>query len=192
MIRFVTISCVLTSLLAADSHAQAPGETSATVPAEVPAAPTAYRRQLMIVDGLAIGTVGAAVAAGTWLYDPEDFHLPLMVGAMGFNSYVLTAPIIHFSHGHVWRGLLSGGARILFPSIGMATLTIALGYEDGDTSAGHTAAFGGGLAIGAVAAMAVDWFVLTPSAVVERQAPPVAPMISASAEHVFIGVGGSL
>jgi hypothetical protein len=188
MLRFLAILCVSTSVLAADSHAQPPGETASYAPS--PRAATSYRRQLMLADGLAAGTVGAAVAAGAWLYDPDDFHLPLMVGAFGFTSYVITAPIIHFAHGNVGRGLLSGSARVLFPAIVSATLTVGLGLEERDD--GYGAAFGTGFAIGAVGAIAVDWFVLTPSAAAEHSTPLVAPTFSASAEHVFLGVGGSL
>ena len=144
----------------------------------------------MIADGLAMGTVGAGVAAGAWLFDPDDFHLPMMVGAVGFSSYVLTAPIIHFAHRNVGRGFLSGGARILFPAIAGVAVTTAMGLEERDD--GYSAAFGAGLAIGGLGAIALDWFVLTPSTASAHPAPLVAPTISASAGHVFLGVGGPL
>ena len=190
MLRFLAIVSLSTSALAADAHAQSPGETAVTADTPLPAAPTSYRRQLMIADGLAVGTVGAAIAAGTWLYEPDDFHLPLMAGGFGFTSYVITAPIIHFAHGNVGRGFLSGAARVLLPAIAGVTLSTAMGLEEEDD--GYGAAFFGGFALGAVGAIGLDWFVLTPSAEAEHPTPLVAPTISASAEHVFVGVGGSL
>ncbi len=192
MLRLLAIGSLVTSALAADVHAQAPGEVAIVTPAPEEDAPRSYRRQLILADSIAVGVVGAAVAAGTWMFEPDDFHLPMMVGVLGFTSYVSTAPVIHFAHGRVLRGFASGGARILFPAVAAVTLQMALGYEDDDSSDGATAAFAGGFAIGAVAAIAFDWFVLTPGDAPARPAPGVAPTISASDKHVFVGVGGSL
>ena len=69
-----------------------------------------------------------------------------------------------------------------------------MGLEERDD--GHGAAFGAGFAIGGLAAIALDWFVLTPSAASSaasgHRAQLVAPTISASAGHDVLGVGGSL
>lgn len=195
MLHSLAIVVLSTSALVADAHAQAPGETTVDI-VEQPPPPVlriSYRRQLMIADGIAAGTVGVAIAAGTWIYEPDDFHAPVMVGALGFGGYLLAAPIIHFAHGRVWRGLLSGGARILFPAVGSATVTTALGYEDGSEDRdGWAAAFGSGFALGAVGAMALDWFVLTPSTELVQHTSFVAPTASVSPDHVFLGVAGSL
>lgn len=196
MRRFLPILSLCSVATAADAYAQAPGETIAETVDQgpPPIEKTSYRRQLMIADGIAAGTVGAAVVAGTLIFEPQDFHLPMMVGTFAFTSYVIGAPIIHFAHGNVWRGLLSGGARILFPAVGSATLTTALGYEDDDATDPAMAAFGGGLALGAVGAMALDWFVLTPSSYEAAARPTsfVAPTVSVSTEHVYLGVAGAL
>lgn len=183
----------LSTFLAADAFAQNPGETAIVEPAPAPEVRTSYRRQLIIADTLAVATVGAGVAAGVWIYDPQDFHLPMMVGALGFTSFVTTAPVIHFAHGHVGRGFLSLGARILIPAVVGATLAVGLNLEEDDDA--HATAMGTGFAVGAVAAIALDWFVLTPSTVrraAGHPVPHVAPTFSASTEHVFLGLGGSL
>lgn len=191
MVRFFVIPWALISVLAAAAHAQPPGAIIANADEHpVVAAPTTYRRQLMMVDGLATATVAGALGAGAWLFHPDDFHLPLTVGALGFTSYVITAPILHFAHGNVGRGFLSGSARVLGPAVVAATLVTAAGLEERED--GYGAVFGAGFAIGAVGAMVLDWFVLTPSAPVEHSTPLVAPSISASAEHVFLGVAGTL
>ncbi len=188
MEKVVALLSISTAVLVADAHAQPPGATVREAPAA--RGPTSYRRQVMIADGLAMGTVAGAVAAGAWLFEPDDFHLPMMVGGLGFTSFVITAPVIHFAHRNVGRGFLSGGARILFPAIAGVALTTAMGLEDRDD--GYSAAFGAGLAIGGLGAIALDWFVLTPSAASAHRPPLVAPRVSASAGHVFLGVGGSL
>ncbi|MBA3454560.1 MAG: hypothetical protein H0T42_15835 [Deltaproteobacteria bacterium] len=183
----------LSTILAADAFAQAPGETAIVEPAPAPEVRSSYRRQLIIADTLAVATVGAGVAAGVWIYDPEDFHLPMMVGALGFTSFVTTAPVIHFAHGNVGRGFLSLGARILLPAVVGSTLAVGLNLEEHDDAYGT--AMGTGFAVGAVAAIVLDWFVLTPSTVrraAEHPVPHVAPTFSASTEHVFLGLGGSL
>ena len=76
-----------------------------------------FRDQVMRADGIAATTVAASAFASVWLFSPDDFHLPLTIAGFGGTGYVLTAPIIHFAHGRVGRGLASGTLRVVAPAL---------------------------------------------------------------------------
>jgi hypothetical protein len=148
-----------------------------------------YRSNLILADSLSIGTVGLAVAAGTWMFEPEDFHLPLMIGGYGFGGYALAAPVIHMSRGNLGRGALSLGLRILSPAIVSAVVTTAAGKEEGDP--GYNGYMFGGMAIGAAMAVAVDWWWLVPEGPSRpSEKPPTAPMITPVAGGAVGGIAG--
>ncbi len=144
----------------------------------------------MIADGLATGVVAGAAAAGTWLFAPDDFHLPLMIGSLGFTSYVLTAPILHMANGNVGRGLLSGTLRVFAPAIVGATVVSAAGLEERDD--GYGATFAAGLAVGAVSAIVIDSWLLVPDhAVASSSPPPLRPLASLARGGGLVGVAGT-
>ncbi len=148
-----------------------------------------YRRDLVLADGLSLGTMAAATAAGAWVFDPDDFHLPLLVGAYGFGGYALAAPVIHMSRGNLGRGALSLGLRILSPAVVGATLVTAAGLEEGDK--GYNSYFFGGMALGAGIAVALDWWLLVPVGPSRpSETPPTAPMITPVAGGAVGGIAG--
>jgi hypothetical protein len=146
-----------------------------------------YRNQLIVVDGISAGTVGGAAALGTWVYSPDDFHLPLMIGGFGFTGYVLGGPIVHLTHGRIGRGAASFGLRVLMPAIVSATLTTAAGLEEDDR--GYGGYFAGGMALGAGIAIALDWWLLVPSGPsrTERRATPI---VAPTTRGGVLGVAG--
>ncbi len=155
-----------------------------------PSESSSYRRQVMIADGLAAGTMVAATAAGAWLFHPDDFHLPLMVGSLGFTSYVLTTPIIHMAHGNVGRGLLSGTIRIFAPAIVASTAVSVRGLEEDDDGYGDY--FVAGMAAGAAGAIAIDWWLLVPDRATETSAPPrLTPVAAVTPTGGVFGVAGA-
>lgn len=148
-----------------------------------------YRKQLILVDGISAGTIGAAAAAGTWLFSSDDFHLPLMIGAFGFGGYALGAPIVHLSHGRVLRGFASFGLRVLVPSIVGATAVTAAGLDEND--AGYNGYFAGGLALGAGIAVALDWWLLVPSAPSRTERAPATPIVIPTPGGGVLGLAGA-
>jgi hypothetical protein len=167
-----------------------PGITLPLSPATPPSATPSYRRQVMIADGLAAGTMVGATAAGAWMFDPDDFHLPVMVGSLGFTSYVLTTPIIHMAHGNVGRGLISGTIRILAPAIVASTAVSVRGLEEDDDGYGGT--FFAGMAAGAAAAIAIDLWLLVPEGATETSAPPrFTPVAAVAPAGGVFGVAGT-
>jgi hypothetical protein len=146
-----------------------------------------YRKDLILADSLSLGTVGVAVAAGTWMFKPDDFHLPMMIGGFGFSGYVLAAPVIHMSRGNLGRGALSLGLRILSPSIMGVAFTTAAGKEERDP--GYGGYMAGGMALGAAMAVALDWWLLVPEGPISRsnEKPPTAPMITPVAGGGAVG-----
>ena len=147
-----------------------------------------YRKQLIIVDGISAGTVAGSAAAGAWVFSSDDFHLPLMIGAFGGTGYVLGAPIVHVSHGRVGRGAASFALRVVTPAIVAATAVTAADLEEGD--AGYDGYFVGGMALGAGLAVALDWWLLVPSAPSRRERATTAPMVRATSGGGVLGVAG--
>ena len=149
-----------------------------------------YRRDLILADGLSFATIGGATAAGAWLFKPDDFHLPLMIGAYGFGGYVLAAPVIHMSRGNLGRGALSLGLRILSPAVVGVAFTTAAGKEERDP--GYGGYMAGGMALGAAMAVALDWWLLVPEGPSSRsnEKPPTAPMITPVAGGAVGGIAG--
>ena len=149
-----------------------------------------YRKDLLLADGLSFGTIAAATAAGTWMFSSDDFHFPLMIGAVGFGGYVLAAPVIHMSRGNLGRGAISLGLRIISPAIAGATLTTFAGKDEKD--AGYGSYMFGGMALGAAVASALDIWLLVPDAPNQgyREKPPTAPMITPVAGGAVAGIAG--
>ena len=147
-----------------------------------------YRKDLILVDGISAGTIAGAAAAGAWVFSSDDFHLPLTVGAFGFGGYVLGAPIVHLSHGRFGRGAASFALRVVTPAIVGVTAVTAAGLEEGD--AGYDGYFFGGMALGAGIAVALDWWLLVPSAPSRSERAPTAPMVLPTAGGGVLGVAG--
>lgn len=147
-----------------------------------------YRKDLILADGLSLGTVGVAVAAGTWMFKPDDFHLPMIVGVYGFGGYLLAAPVVHMSRGNLRRGALSFGLRLLSPAVVGTTLVTAAGKEERDP--GHDGYLFGGMALGAAMAVALDWWLLVPEGpppARSNEKPLTAPMIAPVAGGGAVG-----
>jgi len=147
-----------------------------------------YRNDLILVDGISAGTVAGSAAAGAWLFSSDDFHLPLTIGAFGGAGYVLGAPIVHVSHGRVGRGAASFALRVVTPAIVGATAVTAAGLEEGD--AGYDGYFFGGMALGAGIAVALDWWLIVPSATSRPERATTTPMVRAAAGGGVLGVAG--
>jgi hypothetical protein len=145
-----------------------------------------YRRDLILADSLSFGLLGAGIAAGTWMFEPDDFHLPLMIGAYGFGGVVLAAPVIHMSRGNLGRGALSLGLRVLTPSVMGAVIATASGTDDPDA----TYMFGG-MVLGAGIAAVLDCWLLVPEGPSRpSEKPPTAPMITPVAGGAIGGIAG--
>jgi hypothetical protein len=121
-----------------------------------PAPPKPERRwygwQTLATDGAAFALIGGTAAASAATDAPEG---PLFTAgyALGFATYALAAPVVHFAHRNSWLGLASFALRVPVP-----ILVIAASYEIECSSSsgvcgGYTALFGLGAMM---AAMAVD------------------------------------
>jgi hypothetical protein len=123
--------------MAADSERAPPAESP-------PSARVWYGWQILIVDGVAIGTLVASRA----------FDSPGLL-ATGAGLWLFGGAILHFSHSQTDAGFGSFGMRAL--SAGVLTLGIALYAPhlfDGENS-GEEALILGGL-LGMIASMAID------------------------------------
>jgi hypothetical protein len=109
-----------------------------------------------------------------------------MIGGFGFTGYALGAPIVHLHHGRIGRGAASFGMRVLIPAILGATLVTAAGVDEDNNDYG--AYFGGGMALGAALAIALDWWLLVPSKP-SRSEWRVTPILARAGSGV-LGVGG--
>jgi hypothetical protein len=168
----ILLVCAALAILASPARADSPS----------------YRRELIIVDSISAGTLGAGAAAATWLYSPDDFHLPLTIAAFGGTGLVLGGPIVHLAHGHVLRGALSFGLRILTPAIVDATAVTSAGLDERDP--GYDGYFFGGMALGAGIAVALDWWLLVPDERARTDSRTPAPMVTPTARGGVLGVAG--
>jgi hypothetical protein len=103
-----------------------------------------------------------------------------VAGSVGVLTYLAGGPLIHFAHGEGARGVASAALRIGLPYLGSM-----LGGN------GHSAD-AGGIAIGGVAAILIDWAFITPGdrvRVVPR--PSVAPQFVARPGYLGLGLGGA-
>jgi hypothetical protein len=101
---------------------------------------------------------------------------------------------VHIAHGNWGRAALSVGIRAALPTVGGV-----LGYHSGERQSaeddGGVAAFEYG-ALAAAVAVTLDaaflaWTSTTPPPP-PRPRPVITPVVSASADHVLLGVGGTL
>lgn len=148
-----------------------------------------YRNDLILIDGISAGTIAGAAAAGAWVFSPANFHLPLTIGVFGFGGYALGAPIVHLSHGRVVRGAASFALRVMSPAIFAVTAVTVAGLEEED--AGYDGFFGGGMALGAGIAIALDWWLLVPSAPVRAERAPPMPVVLPLTGGGVLGVAGA-
>ncbi|HMA96486.1 MAG TPA: hypothetical protein VKP30_27560 [Polyangiaceae bacterium] len=75
-----------------------------------------YALQTLLVDGVSFATV----LLGSALSQPGDnqgLYPGTWLAAAGIGGYVLGAPIVHFSHGNIGRGLGSLGLRAALPIV---------------------------------------------------------------------------
>jgi hypothetical protein len=202
--RLVLIAAVVaTSMSALAARAEPPGLVipvpvepmpmlvSQPLP-EAPAAPASYRWQVVTADAVAIGSL--ALASQNQSKD---------LGMFALASYALGAPIVHAANGHAGRALGSLALRVGLPLLGGylggsldRTSNCAIRPAAGDTLSdgcgGDTfpgPGFAKGIAIGAVAAMALDaWLVARPEKQVRRTWSPSAAAVRGG---LSLGVAGA-
>lgn len=78
-----------------------------------------YGGQTLLADTISLSLVGAGIAV-----DPKSPSPALL--ASGFAGYSLTAPVIHFAHGHLGKGLADLALRV-----GTASLGAVIGHSIG-------------------------------------------------------------
>jgi len=158
--------------------------------AEAPVAKTtpSYRWQVVAVDVLAVGSLALA------LRDRSDDW-----GYVGLATYGLGAPIAHAANGHGGRALGSLGLRVGLPLVAGFIGSKLETAPKCEVSPGGGMAFCGGtfpsdgvakgLAVGAIAAMALDaWLIAKPETKHRRMWSPNA---AASQNRVSVGVSGA-
>ncbi len=150
--------------------------------APVPSAPTSYRWQIVAADVAAVGSLVMALENGS-----KDW------ASFGLATYGLGAPMIHAANHHGGRALASLTVRIGLPLIGgMLGARQGCGAPaPGDGACGDSGfpddGYVKGIAIGAVAAMAIDaWLIARPEHKPSRGWSP-----TASAMHGGVSVGAS-
>jgi hypothetical protein len=126
-----------------------------------------YSSETLLLDGAAVSMFAFGMATKT---EP----LP----ALGVLTYGFAAPVAHFTHGNVGKGLADLGIRIVSPFLfAVPGLMIAIAATPNDHDERKTAMdIGGfaGMALGAAFAMAVDALVLAKERVPAERAYMVA------------------
>ncbi len=166
---------------------RAPALASAHVEAE-PATTPGYRWQVVASDALAIGSVvlGGKTASDGWY-------------TLGMGSYLFGAPLVHAANGRTGRALGSLTLRVAIPLVGAfggAKLDSprcgapAPGARDACASDTFPSrGFATGIVLGAVAAMALDtWLLAKP---VHKPTRGWTPNASALRGGISVGVSGA-
>ncbi len=197
----IVLPCLLTSpAQAADPAAVADAPAPATSsPAALVAAPTEddedpprkpgewYGYQTLLTDVAAAGMFGLAVKSGSSMF-----------AVASVSTYVLGAPIVHFAHGHVGKGFGDLGLRLGLP-VGGALVGAGLACAFGGCSgkgdfAGYAPAIGGvlGAASGGVAAMILDWALISREPAAPRAAKVrLTPSLAITPAGGSVGLGGA-
>jgi hypothetical protein len=139
-----------------DSSSAAPQESSEHPPTIAQHSSNWYGSETILVDLLSIGAMIGGGAASQSSDLAAEVFVPL--GALG---YALGGPIVHWSHGHIGKGMGSLGLRVSAPLAGLELGLLLAGpsTRGGDFSGLPQALLGGsGLLLGALGALMVDWF----------------------------------
>jgi hypothetical protein len=136
------------ALLAARAHA----ESSAAAPPEAAPRRTWYGWQILVADGTGLavlftgaGVYGAAGGNGNPGTGTTTGLVLLITGGVGVR---LTAPVVHWAHGHVGVGFASLALRILLPLAG--------GFAAGGGDFRNSSGFLAGNLVGLAACIALD------------------------------------
>lgn len=122
-----------------------------------------YASETMLLDGAAVAMLAYGVVTKT---EP----LP----GLGILTYACAPPIVHFTHGHVGKGFLDAGIRVISPFLlAMPGVMFAIAVSPNEREERQRAMdIGGytGMALGAAFAMAIDALVLAKERVPEERA----------------------
>jgi hypothetical protein len=154
--------------------------------AEDEPAPRSYRWQLLAADAAAIGSIAIALEHGG-----DDW------GTFGLATYTLGAPMVHAANGHGLRALGSLTLRVGLPLLGGfagARDEASCGAPaPGDVGSCNDSfpgpGFAKGIALGAIAAMALDTWLLGKPA--RRSSRGWSPNASALRGGASVGVAGA-
>lgn len=173
--RRLAVAALLATLLAPRIAAAEP--STDPEPAERGATTTCwYGWQTLLVDG---GVIGASLATQNSL--------------VFLGGYTLGAPIVHWAHGNVLRGVGSLSVRLAAP------LIAGLGYAEANQPRPRTGhepeeALSFAIVAGGLAAIAFDAAFLARSERTIANPPPAAwkvePRLSASQKGAYAGIGG--
>lgn len=150
-----------------------------------------YGYQTLIADGLATASWTAAIVVSA----SSDRHTeaPGTLLGIGFATYMVGAPVIHFVHRHVAVGFLSMGLRLGLPLAG-AGLALVTCSDGGDYACLGPAFLGftAGLTIPIVLDASVFSYDKRPRrAEVARQAPPLQLGVNPNPRHPSVVIGMS-
>jgi hypothetical protein len=140
-----------------------------------------YGWQTLTTDGLALGLTVATAA----LSDGNEFPVPLAVLALG--TYVLGGPLVHFTHRHDGKGLLSLILRVGLPALTGGGLILATNCNPNECLGGGLLLIGGGV-LGITAASAID------AAAIAREDVPnelaLTPIVRIASDAASVGIAG--
>jgi hypothetical protein len=122
-----------------------------------------------VTDGIAIGLLGAGVAAESGV---------IMVAAVGL--YGFGGPGVHIGHGRAGAAIASLGMRVLLPAAGYAIPYFASGSDDTHGSGygrpdidGAAVVEAAGIFLGVATAITLDAALLSHETVEERETSPI-------------------